>query len=34
MSDLLVIIPAYNEAANIERVVSHLTESFPRMIIL
>ena len=30
MSDLLVIIPAYNEAANIERVVSHLTESFPQ----
>ena len=30
MSDLLVIIPAYNEAANIERVVSHLAESFPQ----
>ena len=30
MSDLLVIIPAYNEAANIEWVVSHLTESFPQ----
>ena len=30
MSDLLVIIPAYNEAANIERVVRHLTESFPQ----
>lgn len=30
MSDLLVIIPAYNEAANIERVVSYLAESFPQ----
>ena len=30
MSDLLVIIPAYNEAANIDRVVSHLAESFPQ----
>lgn len=30
MSDLLIIIPAYNEAANIERVVNHLLCTFPQ----
>ena len=30
MSDLLIIIPAYNEAANIQRVVNQLIESFPQ----
>lgn len=30
MSDLLIIIPAYNEEANIERVVDRLTEEFPQ----
>lgn len=27
--DLMIVIPAYNEAANIRRVVDHLTENFP-----
>ena len=30
MSDVLIIIPAYNEAENIERVVDHLVENFPQ----
>lgn len=30
MSDLLVVIPAYNEALNIERVVNRLTREFPQ----
>lgn len=30
MSDLLIIIPAYNEEANIERVVDRLTREFPQ----
>lgn len=30
MSDLLVVIPAYNEALNIERVVNHLTREYPQ----
>ncbi len=30
MSDLLIIIPAYNEEANIERVVDRLTKEFPQ----
>ena len=30
MSDLLIIIPAYNEEDNIERVVDRLTASFPQ----
>jgi len=30
MSDVLIIIPAYNEEANIERVVDHLVENFPQ----
>lgn len=30
MSDLLIIIPAYNEAENIERVVDRLTAEFPQ----
>ena len=30
MSDVLIIIPAYNEEANIERVVDHLAEHFPQ----
>lgn len=29
MSDLLIIVPAYNEEANIERVIDHLREHFP-----
>ncbi|MDO5344144.1 MAG: glycosyltransferase family 2 protein [Lachnospiraceae bacterium] len=27
---LLILIPAYNEAENIERVVTHLTENYPQ----
>ena len=27
---LLIIIPAYNEAENIERVVDNLTENYPQ----
>ena len=30
MSDLLIIIPAYNEEKNIERVVDHLREQYPQ----
>ena len=30
MSDLLIIVPAYNEEDNIERVVDRLTASFPQ----
>lgn len=30
MSDVLIIIPAYNEEANIERVVDHLVQNFPQ----
>lgn len=30
MSDVLIIIPAHNEEANIERVVDHLVEHFPQ----
>lgn len=30
MSDLLIIIPAYNEEANIERVVERLRQNFPQ----
>ncbi len=30
MSDVLIIIPAYNEESNIERVVDHLVENFPQ----
>lgn len=30
MSDVLIIIPAYNEEANIERVVDHLEQNFPQ----
>lgn len=30
MSDVLIIIPAYNEEENIERVVDHLVEHFPQ----
>ena len=30
MSDLLIIIPAYNEEANIERVVDRLITEFPQ----
>ncbi len=30
MSDLLIIIPAYNEAENIERVVNRLISEFPQ----
>ena len=30
MSDVLIIIPAYNEEANIERVVDHLIRNFPQ----
>ena len=30
MSDVLIIIPAYNEESNIERVVDHLIEHFPQ----
>lgn len=29
-SNLLIIIPAYNEAENIERVVDHLTQNYPQ----
>lgn len=29
MSDLLIIVPAYNEEANIERVIDRLKEHFP-----
>ena len=29
MDKVLVIIPAYNEALNIERVVGNLTENYP-----
>ena len=29
MQEVLVIIPAYNEALNIERVVKGLTEQYP-----
>ena len=30
MSDVLIIIPAYNEESNIERVVDHLVQNFPQ----
>ena len=30
MSDVLVVIPAYNEEANIERVVENLRNNFPQ----
>ena len=30
MSDVLIIIPAYNEEENIERVVDHLEQNFPQ----
>lgn len=30
MSDVLIIIPAYNEESNIERVVDHLVSNFPQ----
>lgn len=30
MSDVLIIIPAYNEESNIERVVDHLIQNFPQ----
>lgn len=30
MSDVLIVIPAYNEEANIERVVDHLVQNFPQ----
>lgn len=30
MSELLIIIPAYNEAENIERVVDNLTKNYPQ----
>ncbi|MBE5971734.1 MAG: glycosyltransferase family 2 protein [Lachnoclostridium sp.] len=30
MSDVLIIIPAYNEEENIERVVDHLIQNFPQ----
>ena len=30
MSDVLIIIPAYNEELNIERVVDHLVQNFPQ----
>lgn len=30
MSDVLIIIPAYNEEENIERVVDHLEHNFPQ----
>ena len=30
MSKLLIIIPAYNEAENIERVVTKLQENYPQ----
>lgn len=30
MSELLIVIPAYNEAENIERVVNHLITEFPQ----
>ena len=30
MSDILIIIPAYNEEDNIERVVDHLIQNFPQ----
>ena len=30
MSELLIVIPAYNEAENIERVVNHLIAEFPQ----
>lgn len=30
MSNLLIVIPAYNEAENIERVVGELTENYPQ----
>ena len=30
MSELLIVIPAYNEAENIERVVNHLITDFPQ----
>ena len=29
-AELLIVIPAYNEAENIERVVNHLTANFPQ----
>lgn len=31
-AELLIVIPAYNEAENIERVVNHLTANFCSMI--
>lgn len=31
MADILVIIPAYNEEANIEMVVNHLIEEYPQL---
>lgn len=30
MADLLIVIPAYNEEKNIERVVDHLIQNFPQ----
>ncbi len=30
MSDVLIMIPAYNEESNIERVVDHLIQNFPQ----
>ena len=30
MSELLIVIPAYNEEENIERVVNHLITDFPQ----
>ena len=30
MSDLLIVIPAYNEESNIERVVDRLIQNFPQ----
>ena len=29
MSDLLIVIPAYNEESNIEKVVDRLIKGFP-----
>ena len=31
MDKVLLVIPAYNEEKNIERVVDQLTESFPEL---
>ena len=30
MNQILIMIPAYNEALNIERVVDNLTENYPQ----